>query len=224
MWDIQVKRNHSSNPWTYSDLDREQRKKSDHPRIFISELSPVITLGRRAQKSDLLFSEQKLNELGISLYSADRGGLATYHGPGQWVVFVVDKLENLVGDSRGVGKAVCLLLKAAQEITNKFKIETEIKSGAELGLWTKKGKIAAVGVSVQDGVLYHGFSVNIFRTETSFVGLKPCGLDAAVDYVVDKPVSDSEFNDLGHWISDLTASQIQSYKHSIYRSNCNVRA
>jgi lipoate-protein ligase B len=213
MFKTVVKRHSTKNPWTYADLDREQRV--SYPKIFVSELAPVITLGKRAQVSDLLLSEGRLRELGISVYPADRGGLATYHGPGQWVVFVVDRLEDLVGDSRGVGKAVCLLMKTAQAITAKFGIETKIKSGAELGLWTSKGKIAAVGVSVQDGVLYHGFSVNIFKTDTSFVGLKPCGLDAAVDFIFPNPISDAEFNDLGHWISDLTASQIQSYKRSI---------
>ncbi len=215
MLQVTIKRHSLESPWTYQALDQVQRQ-FDYSigKIFVSELAPVITLGKRARKEDLLLSDEKLNRLGIEIYPTDRGGLATYHGPGQWVVFVVDRLEKLVGDSRGVSQAVCLLLQCAQDFFKKLKIETEVRSGEELGVWTKKGKIASVGVSVHGGVLLHGFSLNIFKTETSFVGLKPCGLDAAVDYAFMKPISDPELTDLGGLISDLTASRVQSYKHS----------
>ena len=78
-------------------------------------------------------------------------------------------------------------------------VKTEIREGAELGVWSLRGqttgratgKIAAVGIHVEAGVLLHGLSLNVYRTPQSFVGLKPCGLDAEVDFLSPRP--DPEF-------------------------------
>ncbi len=71
-----------------------------------------------------------------------------------------------------------------------------MRQGGELGVWTAKGKLASVGVHVDQQVLLHGAALNVFRTETSFVGLRPCGLDAAVDFLLDSP-DQSKFMQIG---------------------------
>ncbi len=179
--------------WSYRDLDRHQRKIAEYVRqgaegvLILSELKPVITLGRRAQKNPreggLVLSEYEYQSLGIDLVEADRGGLATWHGPGQWVLFPVESLEKLTGDSRGVKDAVCLLLGAAQDTIRALGVESEIREGSQMGVWGKKGKLASVGVHVEQGVLLHGVALNVFATDVSFQGLRPCGLDEPVSYL-----------------------------------------
>ncbi len=154
--------------------------------MLLSEVSPVITVGRRTPKTDFLLDEKTLGLRGIELIEADRGGLATYHGPGQWVVFPVDRLERLTGDSRGVRAAVDSLLRISQKVALKFGVETEIRSGPELGVWTETGKISAVGIHIEKGILFHGLSFNVFRTPESFLGIRPCGLNAQVDFLAEK--------------------------------------
>lgn len=190
---IEVRRHRADAPWTYADLDRRQRELAERVRaggeggILLSEVAPVITLGRRTPASDLPFSPELYSRLGIEVLPVDRGGLATYHGPGQWVLFVVDSLERLTGDPKAVRKAVQGLLEAALEAACPYRPEARIREGAELGVWSSRGKFAAVGVHVQGGVLLHGLSFNGFRTPASFQGLRPCGLDLPVDFLLEEP-------------------------------------
>jgi lipoyl(octanoyl) transferase len=158
----------------------------------LSEVAPVITRGRRTPDQDIL------NHPTTEVYVTDRGGLATYHGPGQWVLFVVDYLEVLTGDRRGVRKAVEALLEIALAVGKQYSPDAHIRTGSEMGVWTKRGKFAAVGVHVENRVLLHGLAVNGFQTLSSFQGLRPCGLDAPVDFLLN-PESEleSKFKDLG---------------------------
>lgn len=183
----------SSSSWTYLDLDRYQRKWASEVRrgaegvLIFSELSPVITLGQRAQKDPveggLKHRPQEYFAAGIPIIEVERGGLATWHGPGQWVVFPVEQIEKLTGDSRGVRRAVDLLLGVAQDTAQAFGVKTEIREGSELGLWGNGGKLASVGIKISEGVLQHGMAFNVFRNEQSFWGLNPCGLEAPVSFL-----------------------------------------
>ena len=188
--ELEVRRHSPRSPWTYALLDRRQRELGREIRqtgragaLLLSELAPVITIGRRTPKEDLLLNEAELARLGVERIETDRGGLATYHGPGQWVLFAVDRLERLTGDRRGVRLAVRALLRIAMETAARFGIEAGIRQGVELGVWSPRGKLAAVGIRVEQGILLHGLSLNVRRTPQSFVGLRPCGLDAAVDFL-----------------------------------------
>lgn len=175
-------------------LDGRQRQIAQRAReggrgaLLLSEVAPVITRGRRAPSSDITASAEGLVRAGVSLVEVDRGGLATYHGPGQWVLFAVDRLESLTGDRRGVRKAVEGLLETACQVGRLYDPSAEIRSGAELGVWTRRGKFAAVGVHIERGVLLHGVAVNGMRTPQSFYGLRPCGLDAPVDFLLEKEI------------------------------------
>lgn len=207
-----VRRRHqASSPWTYADLDRFQRKilervqQGGEGAVLLSEVAPVVTYGRRTPATDLLASQLASVQFGTTLYPTDRGGLATYHGPGQWVLFPVFSLETLTGDRRGVRKAVDLLLATACEVGKRYDPSAHLREGAELGVWTDRGKFAAVGIHIQGGVLLHGLSCNGFKTEASFQGLRPCGLDRPVDYLL--PDS-SGFEELGQALVTTLLSQM----------------
>lgn len=198
---IEIRRHQPRSPWTYESLDQRQREIAARVEaggkgaLLLSELSPTITYGRRTPPEDLLFSEEYLKTRGIDLYPTDRGGLATYHGPGQWVLFPVNRLDVLTGDRRGVRKAVETLLEIAWVVGKAYHPKAEIRDGKEMGVWTPRGKFAAAGIHVHRGVLLHGIAINGFQTETSFAGLRPCGLDAPVDFLL-PTASEEEFQTL----------------------------
>jgi lipoate-protein ligase B len=186
---FELRRHAVDSPWRYADLDRRQREIAARVReggpgaILLSEVSPVVTIGRRAGDGDLP-GRELLARLGVELEPVDRGGLATWHGPGQWVLFVVERLDRLTGDPRGVRKAVEGLLGVALEVGRRYDASAEIRSGAETGVWGSQGKFAALGIHVDRGVLLHGLSVNAYASETSFAGIRPCGLDAPVEFLL----------------------------------------
>ena len=199
--------------WTYALLDARQREVAARVRdsaddapgaLLLSEVAPVITFGKRATHSELMVSPAVLAASGVELFETDRGGLATYHGPGQWVLFAVDRLDRLTGDPRGVRKAVEGLLQTALEVARLCEPMAEIRSGLETGVWSPRGKLASVGVQIEQGVLLHGLSINGYRTQTSFMGLRPCGLDAPVDFLLGNESSPSEFDELGAKIIEAT--------------------
>lgn len=150
--------------------------------LIFAEVKPTVTLGRRANESqDLLEGKEGLNARGVDVVPVSRGGLATYHGPGQWVLFPCERLELLSGSVRGVSRLVHSLLGISQEAFKSFGVDAEVRTGCELGLWDRKtgGKLAQVGVRIDQGIVRHGLSVNIYSTPESFQGIIPCGLRRA---------------------------------------------
>lgn len=178
--------------WTYEQADALQREHANRlrdddstsPLLLISEFAPTITFGKRSPESDFLLGRDQISKNGIDLYAVDRGGLATYHGPGQWVVFYVDRVERVAGDSKKARAAVDFLLERALRVVKRYRKTAEIRSGDALGVWTDAGKVAAVGIRISKGVLLHGVSINGFRTDQSFYGIRPCGLDQPVDFLL----------------------------------------
>lgn len=191
-FDILVRRHQIHSPWTYADADRLQRERADQLAqhqterglLILSEFAPTITYGKRTSLNDFTVSKDQIAARGIDLYEVDRGGLATFHGSGQWVIFLVDRIERLARDSRRVSVAVRFLLERAAEVARKFCDRVEIREGEELGVWTDRGKCASVGVRVSRGVLLHGICLNGYRTEKSFYGITPCGLNKPVDFLL----------------------------------------
>jgi lipoate-protein ligase B len=188
----EVRRHRAAQPFTYADLDQRQRAIAERVRLedapgclLLSEVAPVITCGKRTAPGDVFASRELLEKRGVSVLETDRGGKATYHGPGQWVLFAVDRLERLTGDPRGIRRAVEGLLEVGLEVARLYDVRAELREGEELGIWTPEGKLGSVGVHLEQGVLLHGLSLNAFRTETSFFGLRPCGLDAQPAFLLD---------------------------------------
>jgi lipoate-protein ligase B len=187
--EIQTFKHQADAPWTYGALEQHQdqiagRALTGGPgALLFSELAPIITLGRRTD----LARDLPQGEAGLSapVLEVKRGGLATWHGPGQWVAFAVDRLEVLCGDPRGVRKAVQGLLEAACETALLYEPEAQIRWDAETGVWSPRGKLASVGVHIRQGVLLHGLALNVVRTPASFAGIRLCGLDAAPDFLAD---------------------------------------
>ncbi|MEO0025580.1 MAG: lipoyl(octanoyl) transferase LipB [candidate division WOR-3 bacterium] len=144
--------------------------------LILCEHPPVITLGRRADRRNLLATESELERRGIRVYQVERGGDITYHGPGQLLGYPIFKLESgLLGVRRFVELVESALIRALGE----FGIKAETRPKV-VGVWAGEKKIASLGVAVQEGVTFHGFALNIGRDLGGFQLINPCGLSSRI--------------------------------------------
>jgi lipoate-protein ligase B len=153
----------------------EQRLNNAIPdTLLLLEHEPVITLGRRGSLEDVFLSEQQLNQQGIAVARSTRGGLVTYHGPGQLVGYPIVQLRTL---KLTVPCYVRALELAIIDALAQWDIEARIDED-HVGVWTSAGKIAAIGVAQRHGVTLHGFAVNLQPDLNHFALINPCGIGA----------------------------------------------
>jgi lipoate-protein ligase B len=140
--------------------------------LLLLEHPPVITLGRRGSLSDVYVSEQHLRRRGIAVERTSRGGLVTYHGPGQLVGYPIVRLR-----ARGL-TVPCYVRALEQAIIaalSEISIQAHISEDL-VGVWTRAGKIAAIGIAQRHGVSLHGFAVNLQPDLAHFALINPCGI------------------------------------------------
>jgi lipoyl(octanoyl) transferase len=150
----------------------EERRDGRAPdRLFLLSHPPVITYGARTPAADLP------HDLGIRTVPTDRGGFATYHGPGQLIGYVVVNVrERGARDlvrwlEHGVIDAVASLGFMA------VRRETPKGQPSLVGVWTPEHhKLASIGMRIRYGVTSHGFALNIAPDMTAFDRFTVCGL------------------------------------------------
>ena len=163
------------------DLQRKlvQALVEDHPHsqetLLALEHEPVITIGRRGKREDLLLSAEHLKARGIEVHEVDRGGEVTYHGPGQLVLYPIVRVRPSrfgVGDLvRGLAGSISGTLQALA-ITTRYDPDNP-------GLWIDNAKICAVGMRVARGISSHGAAVNVTTDLDAFRLIVPCGMPGA---------------------------------------------
>jgi lipoate-protein ligase B len=144
----------------------------DKDVLLLLEHPPTITLGRNAAQRHLLVKEPELSARGIDLYNVDRGGDVTFHGPGQLVGYPILLLHS---GERDVHSYMRNLEESLIRLLAGFDIAGE-RDNRYTGVWTTKGKIAAMGVHISRWITRHGFALNV-KTNLSFYDLiVPCGI------------------------------------------------
>lgn len=142
------------------------------PEILWFESEPVITLGLRAEAPSAPTPSD------CEILRVNRGGAATYHGPGQLVVFPALHLPTI---GFTVREWVCHLLKTTQSMLREYGIEAEWDLKRP-GLYTRSGKIAAVGLKIQNGWSHHGLALNVKGDLKPFQAIHACGVaNAQID-------------------------------------------
>jgi len=141
--------------------------------LLLLEHPPVITIGRSGNSKNILASREILEKEGIRLYTVDRGGDVTYHGPGQLIGYPIIDLANHGKDIHlylyGIEKSIVALLK------REYAVQTEIVQGY-VGVWHSTEKIAAIGVTVKSWITTHGFALNVDPDMNHFAMIHPCGI------------------------------------------------
>ncbi len=143
--------------------------------LVVLEHEPVVTLGPRSDAAAELPDRRALEERGIEVLETDRGGRATYHGPGQVVVYPIVDLTRLGRDLRAY---VAALQGAVVDTLAGLDVAAAPREGREfVGVWAGERKIASVGVSVAGWVASHGVALNTTAAcEEPFGLFVPCGL------------------------------------------------
>ncbi|MEI6092872.1 MAG: lipoyl(octanoyl) transferase LipB [bacterium] len=162
--------------------------------FFLEHVPPVITLGRNAINSNILFPRKLLENKGYHVRDVSRGGDVTVHEPGQLVVYFVMPLkakavrnfvDGIVGSIR-----TCLL--------ESFGVQTFFDE-TKPGLWVNEKKICSIGFDLTQKVSMHGVAINVCNSLEGFSLIVPCGLSGVKMTTLTKetgrPVSLEELTD-----------------------------
>ena len=140
--------------------------------LMLLEHPPTYTLGKRALEADLVFDEAQRSARGIELFKVDRGGRATYHGPGQLVGYPILEL--------GERYDVLAYLRRLEEVVIRTAADlgiTATRDPENTGVWVGSNKIGAIGVKITRGITMHGFAFNVTTDLSMFEGIVPCGIE-----------------------------------------------
>jgi len=170
--------------------------------LLLLEHPPVLTLGRNANRSNILASDQLLAARGVTIHHINRGGDVTYHGPGQLIgypIFDLRTLRNPSGSRLGPVDFVRLMEEALIRLCAVFAVPAGRICGLT-GVWCGlpesenssktlpppeprgERKIAAIGIHVSRGITSHGFAFNLTTNLSDFALINPCG-------ITDRPVT-----------------------------------
>jgi lipoyl(octanoyl) transferase len=136
--------------------------------VILLEHEPVYTIGRLPDKSSL----RVVAQLPYPLFETNRGGQATYHGPGQLVGYPILDLRQRGRDLH------CYLRNLEDlliDLLKEFDIQGE-KVAGKTGVWVQDRKIASIGIGIRKWVTMHGFALNVAGDLTGFQSIVPCGL------------------------------------------------
>ncbi|XP_074657485.1 octanoyl-[acyl-carrier-protein]:protein N-octanoyltransferase LIPT2, mitochondrial-like [Tubulanus polymorphus] len=139
--------------------------------LLLMQHDPVYTIGIR-RRSYTIRDERKLRDLGAEFYPTNRGGLITFHGPGQLVAYPILNLKNYRGLS--VRCYIDALQNVLVDTCAEFGVEAQ--KTADPGAWVQDRKIGAVGVNVRRYISHHGVALNCDVDLNWFEHIVPCGI------------------------------------------------
>ena len=138
--------------------------------ILLLEHSPVYTIGRLRDQSSL----RDASSLPYPVFETNRGGQATYHGPGQLVGYPI---LDLTPRGRDLHAHLRKLEDALIRACAVFGVTATRREGLT-GVWVGNRKLASIGVGVRKWISMHGFAINVTRQSLPpFFAITPCGLD-----------------------------------------------
>ena len=136
-------------------------------RLYLLEHDPVYTIGRQRDRSSLGHAP-----LPHPLEEINRGGQATFHGPGQLVGYFIFDLQKLTPDLhlflRWIEDGLVALLAD-------YGLTAQRREGLT-GVWVEERKIASIGVGVRKWITMHGFGLNVGSDLSGFTAITPCGI------------------------------------------------
>ena len=147
------------------------RKRTDDSlgdELLLLEHEPVYTIGRTPDQSSLLGA----SHLPHPLFPINRGGQATYHGPGQLVGYPIIDLRRCGQD---LHRYLRWIEGTLIELLAAFALKAETRAGLT-GVWIEDRKIASIGVGVRQWITMHGFALNVSGDLSPFDQIVPCGI------------------------------------------------
>lgn len=140
--------------------------------LILLQHPPTFTFGRRYKESNLISNKDFYKDKGFAICKTDRGGLATYHGPGQLIGYPILKMNSYTKD-------YYYYLRMLEEVMirtlSDYEIEA-VRNKGYTGVWVDKAKIGFIGVRIALGYTMHGFSLNVNNDVSPFNFIIPCGI------------------------------------------------
>lgn len=140
--------------------------------LILLEHPPVFTLGRRGGLENLRVSSTFLDQNGIPIVQAERGGNITFHGPGQLVAYPIMDLET---SKMSVEDLVGRLEKTMIRTARSWGIAADLNP-INRGIWIGDRKLGSIGIAIRKGITYHGLALNVNLSLEPFGWINPCGL------------------------------------------------
>ncbi len=131
---------------------------------------PVVTLGRATER------EKDLAGWSGDLVEIQRGGRATYHGPGQCIGYPILDLKQRGSD---LHRYLRYLENVIICSLRNYGVEADGDREDATGVWVGPRKIASIGIGVKRWISFHGFAINLHRDPVAFSGINPCGFRAS---------------------------------------------
>lgn len=178
------------------------------PDVLLTlEHPPTITIGISGDSADIRVEESLLLARNIELVKSNRGGKATYHGPGQLVVYPLIELKRY-------GPGLRDYLSILEDVT----ISTLGDRGVQAtrvqgkpGVWVEERKIASIGIRLRRGRTMHGIAINLTTDLTHFDFFVPCGMpEIRMTSLAMETGAEVQFEDVRRrWIEHFsTATQV----------------
>jgi lipoyl(octanoyl) transferase len=136
----------------------------EHPHVF--------TMGKAASADHLLWDEAELSKRQAEVIWSDRGGEATYHGPGQLVGYPILDLSHF---GITIPQYLVKLERSLIDYLGSLGIESQPGEPGLTGVWSGGEKLAAIGIKLNRSVVSHGFALNLTTDLSYFDGIIPCG-------------------------------------------------
>ena len=136
----------------------------EHPHVF--------TMGKAAVPAHLLWDEAERARRGVDVVWSNRGGEATYHGPGQLVAYPVMDLANF---DLSIPRYIALLESSLIDYLRTLGVASEPGEPGLTGVWSGGEKVAAIGIKLNRSVVSHGIALNLTTDLDYFEGIVPCG-------------------------------------------------
>lgn len=181
--------------------DGRQRGEGEDVLLMV-EHPPVATLGRRGTPEEVF-------DKSLPVHVIERGGKATYHGPGQLVLYPIVHLGEGNRDVRAwVRHLEGLLIR----LLGDFGIAGHVKPDYP-GVWTVKTdrKVASIGIAIQHWVSFHGVALNVTLDPKEFERIDPCGLGAAIMTSMQREGADATMEQAKAWVRRHGADHIGSF-------------
>jgi lipoate-protein ligase B len=168
--------------WALQQELLEQRARDElEDVLLVCEHDPVITTGRGT-------TDGFLRDARFEVVETERGGQATYHGPGQVVIYPIIALAD---DAHDLRRYLRTLEQAMLDVVRPLGLDAGVRMGAT-GVWIDDArKLVSLGVAARRWITWHGLALNHETDLSHFTAIDPCGFDASVMTSLERELGDA---------------------------------
>ena len=185
-------------------------RKTNHSlgdELLLLEHEPVYTIGRTPDQTSL----RGAAHLPHPLFPINRGGQATYHGPGQLIGYPII-------DLRKCGQDLHRYLRWLEDLLVETLADAGISATTRAGLtgvWLENRKIASIGVGVRHWITMHGFALNVSGDLSPFDKIIPCGIaDVTMTSIEKETGAPHSVVEVARRVEQIAAKRISSLRNA----------